>query len=80
MNNSVTPVLLLTGYLGSGKTTLVNRILKNEKGIKFAEKVVSWDSKTIHWWLYKTAVYVALSRWILCNSSQTLLILKGSIT
>lgn len=31
-----TPVLLLTGYLGSGKTTLVNRILTNRKGIKFA--------------------------------------------
>ena len=31
-----TPVLLLTGYLGSGKTTLVNRILSNSKGIKFA--------------------------------------------
>ncbi|MCR5245922.1 MAG: GTP-binding protein [Bacteroidales bacterium] len=30
------PVLLLTGYLGSGKTTLVNRILSNEKGIRFA--------------------------------------------
>ena len=30
------PVLLLTGYLGSGKTTLVNHILSNEKGIKFA--------------------------------------------
>lgn len=30
------PVLLLTGYLGSGKTTLVNRILANRKGIKFA--------------------------------------------
>jgi len=30
------PVLLLTGYLGSGKTTLVNRILSNSKGIKFA--------------------------------------------
>ena len=30
------PVLLLTGYLGSGKTTLVNRILSNNKGIKFA--------------------------------------------
>ena len=30
------PVLLLTGYLGSGKTTLVNRILSNERGIKFA--------------------------------------------
>ena len=30
------PVLLLTGYLGSGKTTFVNRILSNKKGIKFA--------------------------------------------
>jgi G3E family GTPase len=31
-----TPVLLLTGYLGSGKTTLVNHILTNKKGIRFA--------------------------------------------
>ena len=31
-----TPVLLLTGYLGSGKTTSVNKILANKKGIKFA--------------------------------------------
>ena len=31
-----TPILLLTGYLGSGKTTLVNNILANKKGIKFA--------------------------------------------
>jgi G3E family GTPase len=30
------PVLLLTGYLGSGKTTLVNRILNNRRGIRFA--------------------------------------------
>lgn len=30
------PVLLLTGYLGSGKTTLVNRILSNRRGIRFA--------------------------------------------
>ncbi|GAB6981975.1 GTP-binding protein [Prevotella dentasini] len=36
MNTKETPVLLLTGYLGSGKTTLVNRILANEKGIRFA--------------------------------------------
>lgn len=36
MNNGTVPVLLLTGYLGSGKTTLVNHILTNEKGIKFA--------------------------------------------
>lgn len=31
-----TPVLLLTGYLGSGKTTLVNHILNNRKNIRFA--------------------------------------------
>lgn len=31
-----TPVLLLTGYLGSGKTTLVNHILSNKRNIKFA--------------------------------------------
>lgn len=31
-----TPVLLLTGYLGSGKTTLVNYILSNKQNIKFA--------------------------------------------
>ncbi|MCC8114248.1 MAG: GTP-binding protein [Bacteroidales bacterium] len=30
------PILLLTGYLGSGKTTLVNHILTNERGIRFA--------------------------------------------
>ncbi len=34
MNIKETPVLLLTGYLGSGKTTLVNKILANKKGIK----------------------------------------------
>ena len=36
MKNKEIPVLLLTGYLGSGKTTLVNKILSNERGIKFA--------------------------------------------
>ena len=36
MNAKEIPVLLLTGYLGSGKTTLVNRILSNKRGIKFA--------------------------------------------
>lgn len=30
------PILLLTGYLGSGKTTLVNKILSNRRGIRFA--------------------------------------------
>lgn len=36
MNAIEIPVLLLTGYLGSGKTTLVNHILSNKRGIKFA--------------------------------------------
>ena len=36
MKQNETPVLLLTGYLGSGKTTLANKILSNNKGIKFA--------------------------------------------
>lgn len=35
-NEKEIPVLLLTGYLGSGKTTLVNHILSNERGFKFA--------------------------------------------
>ncbi len=36
MGTKEIPVLLLTGYLGSGKTTLVNRILSNRQGIRFA--------------------------------------------
>ena len=36
MREKEIPVLLLPGYLSSGKTTLVNHILANEKGIKFA--------------------------------------------
>jgi len=36
MSKMEIPILLLTGYLGSGKTTLVNHILSNRKGIKFA--------------------------------------------
>ena len=36
MEKKIIPVLLLTGYLGSGKTTLVNNILSHRKGIRFA--------------------------------------------
>ena len=46
-------VLLLTGYLGSGKTTVVNKILNNRKGIKFAVIVndigeVNIDAERLH--------------------------------
>ncbi len=36
MNLKVLPITLLTGYLGSGKTTLINHILGNQKGYKIA--------------------------------------------
>ena len=35
MNKNI-PITLLTGYLGSGKTTLINHILKNNKDRKIA--------------------------------------------
>jgi len=35
MNRLSVPVTLLTGFLGSGKTTLVNRLLKERPGTKF---------------------------------------------
>ena len=36
MEIKVLPITLLTGYLGSGKTTLINHILNNQKGYKIA--------------------------------------------
>ena len=36
MKNKLIPVTLLTGYLGEGKTTLLNYILNNQKGYKAA--------------------------------------------
>ena len=36
MNFKTVPITLITGYLGSGKTTLVNHILKNAKSHKMA--------------------------------------------
>lgn len=35
-NYKMTPITLLTGYLGAGKTTLINHILNNQKGYKVA--------------------------------------------
>lgn len=36
MKNKLVPITLLTGYLGAGKTTLMNHILANQKGYKVA--------------------------------------------
>ena len=35
-NYKMTPITLLTGYLGAGKTTLINHILNNQNGYKVA--------------------------------------------
>lgn len=34
--NKIVPITVLTGYLGSGKTTLINHILTNQEGYKVA--------------------------------------------
>ena len=34
--NKIVPITLLTGYLGSGKTTLINHVLNNQEGYKVA--------------------------------------------
>lgn len=36
MNKKLVPITLLTGYLGAGKTTLINHILNNQEGYKVA--------------------------------------------
>ena len=35
-NNGIVPVTILTGYLGAGKTTLINHVLNNQEGYKVA--------------------------------------------
>ncbi|MBQ5316198.1 MAG: GTP-binding protein [Oscillospiraceae bacterium] len=35
-NNKLVPITLLTGYLGAGKTTLINHVLNNQEGYKCA--------------------------------------------
>ena len=32
------PITIITGYLGAGKTTLVNNLLRNPNGLRSVEK------------------------------------------
>lgn len=36
MTEKIVPITLLTGYLGAGKTTLINHVLNNQQGFKVA--------------------------------------------
>ena len=42
LSHSPVPVTILTGFLGSGKTTLINRLLKERPGSKFGLIVNEW--------------------------------------
>ena len=46
--NKTVPITLLTGYLGAGKTTVINHILGNQKGYKVAVIVNDIGEVNIH--------------------------------
>ena len=42
---TLVPITLLTGYLGAGKTTLINHILTNQEGYKVAVIVMKLNDE-----------------------------------
>ena len=66
------PVTIITGFLGAGKTTLVNRILTEQHGKKLA--VIENE-------FGKTATTSALSRENVCCNRQefTLRLIRGGL-
>ena len=54
MKNGPLPVTVLTGFLGSGKTTLVNRILKERPGTKFGLVVNEFGEASLESQLLET--------------------------
>ena len=41
MSEKIVPITLLTGYLGAGKTTLINHVLNNQKGLNIGARHIS---------------------------------------
>lgn len=75
-NDAVVPVTVLTGFLGSGKTTLINRLLKEMPGMKFGLVVNEFGEASLESQLLETRkrpLYELPSGCLCCVSTGDLL-------